>query len=460
MESNFAKRLKKESLEKRLAVLEENYQALERDYKEAGDADEKNRLQSKLDRKLEEIEKIDQELNQLIKCSIIVELVELVDILNNYFGEQRNDILRAYNLSLPNRLIDKEKIPQNATELINGLQLPQQQDTYSYIDKFVGYLFLLLKQTVSVELKPRLKAWAEENINNCEQLLEQLREELKKREQQCYPVLLVAISERKGSYVVEAWLNKNIAQYNLYASSDCEQLTINQQSEIATDETLNNVPELLKNLIAQSFDKCQKYLKQIHIFLPSKFMNYAVDWWQNWQENEEQEDNYTPTIGEDYEVLLRCSERLRGKSPPVFKWREKGYILKSKLTQPAKQIFVLRDSNNWKTLLRQLKQDEPAIAVTITTVFQQKQPGTILWQSAVPLALWIRQQLPQIENKSVLDELLKDCCLKEVPNQVKLKRVEAIDCEPPENHVGRHLCLLWDDPNLLPPEQLLTEINL
>ncbi|PAX60143.1 CHAT domain-containing protein [Brunnivagina elsteri] len=58
-------RLKKESLEKRLAVLEENYQALERDYTGAGDADEKNRLQSKLDRKIEEIDKITKELSQI-----------------------------------------------------------------------------------------------------------------------------------------------------------------------------------------------------------------------------------------------------------------------------------------------------------------------------------------------------------------------------------------------------------
>jgi Effector-associated domain 9/CHAT domain len=62
---NLAQRLKKDSLEKRLAVLEENYQALERDYRGAGDADEKNRLQSKLDRKLEEIEEITKELNQI-----------------------------------------------------------------------------------------------------------------------------------------------------------------------------------------------------------------------------------------------------------------------------------------------------------------------------------------------------------------------------------------------------------
>ena len=62
---SLAQRLKKESLEKRLAVLEEDYKGLERDYRGAGDTDEKNRLQSKLDRKIEDIEEITKELNQI-----------------------------------------------------------------------------------------------------------------------------------------------------------------------------------------------------------------------------------------------------------------------------------------------------------------------------------------------------------------------------------------------------------
>ncbi|PAX60142.1 hypothetical protein [Brunnivagina elsteri] len=82
MESNFAKRLRKESLEKRLVELEKNYQALERDYRGAGDADEKDRLQSKLDRKIELIDKIIKELNQ-IKNS---QNEELINILNKYIS--------------------------------------------------------------------------------------------------------------------------------------------------------------------------------------------------------------------------------------------------------------------------------------------------------------------------------------------------------------------------------------
>ena len=457
MGSNLAKRLKKESLEGRLALLTQNYQGLERDYQEAGDADERNRLQSKLNRKLEEIKEITQEVDKLNQEINNSSIVELINILNNCFDEQRNNILDAYRLSLPNRLIRKEEIPKNAIELINSLQIPQKQNTYSYIDKFVGY-FCLLEKTVSFEIKQRLKQWAEVNVNDCQKLVKHLEQELKNRKNKCSPGLLVAISERKGSYVVEAWLNKNITQDEQGLLSNWEQLRINSQAEMSTNETLDNVPNLLKKLIAQSFEKCQKYLKQVHIFLPAKLMNYGIDSWENWQGYEE-DNEYTTTIGDEYEVLLRCSERLRGNSPLIINWREKGDILDSKLLQPAEDIFILGNSSNPKSLFKKLKFDEQAIAVKITTVFQQKEPGTLLWKTGLPLALWIRKQLPQIQNQSVLDEVL-NCSLKELPSKVRRKRLDAYDHESPENHVGRHLCLLWDDPSILPPEQILTPVNL
>lgn len=59
---SLSQRLKKESLEKRLVVIEKDYQALERQFREAGDADEKSRLQSKLNSKVEELEEIEKEL--------------------------------------------------------------------------------------------------------------------------------------------------------------------------------------------------------------------------------------------------------------------------------------------------------------------------------------------------------------------------------------------------------------
>ncbi len=151
----------------------------------------------------------------------------LIDVLKIYFNQEINEILIAYKASLPNRLIDN-KIPEDATEVISGLLLPQeQQEVYTYVEKFVGYL--LLDPKICPEFKEKLKIWAEKNIENCRKLIEQLIQGKQQKEQQCNPGLMIAISASKNSYVVEAWLIKDLSQYHRESYSNCEQLKIDNQ---------------------------------------------------------------------------------------------------------------------------------------------------------------------------------------------------------------------------------------
>jgi hypothetical protein len=375
---------------------------------------------------------------------------KLIHILTKYSNNldttYKNQILYAYSLSLPKRTTSEDKTLQNVEGIINELiKMPLQKDNYSCIDKFV--LNLLLEDISCLELNKKLTEWRDKNIHDWNKL----DEELRRRRKECYPVLMVAISEQKPNYVVEAWLLKNLAKDNQYSSSDFEHLTINQQ----TDETLKNIPQLIKELISQRYDKCREPLEQIHIFLPAILMYYAVDCWKI--DNNE----LARTIGEEYEVVLRCSERLRGRDRLFNKWYSKKSNFSSNLGEPAEEIFQLANSDSRKSLLKELLQKNEVLAFKITTFSQQKELGPLLWQASVPIALWIRQQSASVENKSEeLDTILKKDELYKIPNKVKIKRLDAFDCEPPETHIGRHLCLLWDDPNLLPPTQNLTQSKL
>lgn len=450
--TSLALKLRKESLQGELENCNKNFEEVDRKYRREPNPEVKNSLKDQKDELLEKIEQIEKELLDLKSSSDR----ELLARLRPYFDREKDKIQNAYKLALPERLIDNE-LPQSLEGLMSGLQLPQPNEDYSCLEKFVGHC--LLDQNLNYELKQELKEWAEENIQNSQQLLDDLSQERRRREQQaqqCEPGLLVAISEREKDYCVEAWLIKNINRYQQNSSSDCERLKIDGKESV--NKTLSEVPNLIQNLIYQSLGKCDRDLKQVHLFVPHKLMNSPFDCWKNCQD-EEYEDDYSSTIGEDYEVLLRCSERLRGKSPHIFKWRDKGYKFKSELRQAAVNIFILIDSRNPKILFRKLK-DDRAIAVKITTVFQNKEPGILLFKAATPIALWIRQQIPNTDNRSALDNIIGSCCLQELPDRVKSNRLDALACEPPESHVGRHLCLLWDDPDLLPPEQLLTDDNL
>jgi vWA-MoxR associated protein C-terminal domain/vWA-MoxR associated protein middle region (VMAP-M) 1/Effector-associated domain 1 len=391
------------------------------------------------------------DLNEFYQKTDIYKYEKLIDILKLYLQQERNQIIIAYKASLPNRLIDK-KMPENEKEIISGLLLPENKDVYSYVQKFVGYL--LLNKQVSVPFKQDLQKWAKENIHDCTQLIAELTQEQKQREQQCNPCLMIAISQSGNDYAVEAWLIKNLVQYHRESFSDCEQLKIDNKSEIPTDQNFSNLPKIIIDLIQQSLIKSNKDIKQIHIFLPSELMNHDFDAWRT-EECDEGEEDFVTGISEDYEVVIRCSDRLRGKSPPVFKWRHKGNTFKDKLEQYANSVFVLGSSDNQKTLFDQVKQ-EHVIAVKITSVFDKGDVlGKIIFKSALPLALWTRKQIPDIEEEFnlILKHENNDISLKELPSQFKRKKGEG------KNNIN-HLCLLWDDPDLLPPEQLLTQEKL
>ncbi|MEM8940453.1 MAG: hypothetical protein AAGC64_14030, partial [Bacteroidota bacterium] len=188
-----------------------------------------------------------------------------------------------------------------------------------------------------------------------------------------------------------------------------------------------------------------------HIFLPYKLMNYDVDSWKT-RENENE------IIGEMYEVFIRSSERLNPKEPRTKIWQRKGTIF-SELNKSAPYIFKLCDGDE-NDLEIDCAEDD-VTAVKITTVFQQEQPGFVLWKSGIAIALWIRQECPNFENKLVLNKIVQESqIIGNIPKIVKKIRKKSIRCKPRENHIGYHLCLLWDDPNLIPPTQKLTHKNI
>lgn len=379
---------------------------------------------------------------------------QLIEILYFYWDRDKKILLKVYNKTRPSRThkINPEQ-PNNATKLINGLNIQSKKEwRYYYIEKFVidlieNYLDL------SIVLKEELKSWSETYIDNYEDKREHIEQEKIDEQKRCNPCLFVAISSEGNKYYTEAWLVKNISQYHRESSSDCEFLIIENQQQFSTDEKLTNLPILIKKFIKESLNRCKKYLKQIHVFLPSHLMNYGIDCWENWQDDDDgDDDDYKTSIEEEYEVILRFSEHLRGQNNDYYKWLEKGEILKNKVDESVVNILLEGNENSPKTLFKKFKGEE-IIAVKIINVFEKKEPGTLLRKAGIPVAIWIREQLTKVDIAQELENLLQQdnqyILLKELPKRVKMVRGE-------DTVISKCLCLLWDEPNLLPPEQLLT----
>ncbi len=360
-----------------------------------------------------------------------------------------------------------------------------QERNYNCLEKFVGNLiiFLLdkeLEQEMDNSVTLELDNWLQESLsqnNNItySELIEQLRQKMCLREEQCNPGLLVAVSEYLTDYFLEAWLIKDINQYirdDAVNSNTCislrfkvEQRTLEKDQllietdKIPIDKKLSNLSKLIRQLI-NDLNEQKIDVEQIHIFLPYKLMNYQADCCQAYEDEQE-------SIGEEYEVIIRCSERLRGKSPRTSKWKKKCLNLRSNLNQKITNDIVINGNETEAKLLEnKLKKDKQAIAVKITKTFENEQPGELLWKSSMPIAVWIRKQLPEVDNETELNKLLRNesnsenIYLKDLPTKVTSSRIDASGHNPAESHCGRHICLLWDDPNLLPPEALLTHARL
>ena len=449
---SLVRRLERESLEQELEARQRDFKDVDRKYRwERNPADE-NALKNQRDDLLDKIKDIENRLQKLG----IARKQELIEILQPTYQQRQYVILSAYRSSLPPRQIFTDNPSElSLSQLIVNLHLLVNGEPYIPIHKFIG--FLLLDQHPEFELKEQLRTWIKEDIEDLTLLLAKVEQEKQDCQEQENPYLLVAISKRESQYMAEAWIIDHPKDYDRSQASGCQQIKINEKAEWPTDQRLTNMPALIRQLRDSCVKHhCEKSICQIHIFLPSELISHSVD---TWKSDEDEDEEFSRTFGENYEVMVRYSERLRGKTEAILKWREKGRKMKQQLHQPASHVFLPGNNSRPKSLFNQLTA-ETTIAVTLTSPARQKELGLLL-RSGIPLALWIRNTMPHVDCPSVLDRCLGGCqALQTLPSQVKATRREAFDEDEPNKHVGRHLALLWDDPDLVPPKQLLTQQNL
>ncbi|MBD2267896.1 hypothetical protein H6F62_03665 [Anabaena sp. FACHB-1391] len=384
----------------------------------------------------------------LFANKINIPQLELIEILNNDFEANKKIYIRTYQASKRKNLIE-EKQPENMEDIIKNLNT--FQDYYYNYMKFVVYLIETEdQQSLDENIRDQLTTWLNDNVKqDIRSKLSEERTTERIQQRELNPCILVKIISEDQGYVVCAWLIENNNLDDRNSGSVCHTPMIN---DYKADNNLTGVEGMVRKLIQQCITITNNEPQEIHIFLPLKLMNHPVDCWKMYEDERE-------TIGEKYQIFIRCSEGLIGKNPRVIAWQKKGKLISENLSQRANEIFFMAVDTKVETLEKKLKM-ENARAAKIIPVFQNNLPGEILWKAAVPLALWVRQELSGIDNRTVLDELINDFDLKELPEKVRLKRLDAMDQNPEENHVGRHLCLLWDDPNLLPPQQNLTDTKL
>lgn len=457
--------LLKERLENLLAKLEATYKQLDytsslsdqENLKRQADAIEKQcRLVA------EECETVEQTLQQqaqaqgLTLAALLADSSpterSLLDLLQPY-AESLSDLLRAaYQSACPNDW--RGPRPADLSDMVATLEtmvLDAQGDLP--VLKFAAHL--LASETLPAPLPPLLQTWAEQQNPQFDQVVQRARQAVVAAGlatlAEPHLMVLVRRSNQQSSnpqqfqdqYFVDAWMVPNVATYRAESGEGCHALTVEHDTY-----AIAQLPELIGTLL----DQCENYSTSrpvIEIFLPLEQLNEPVDCWPRVDEFAIVQ---TP-ICCDYRVAVRSQERLA----PTYRrnyatWRDRWRSLQNVAPSPIATAFDSADCANLQALALKLIAQKHIAGLTVTQPTRLPDVFRLILQTAMPLALWVRQ------NSSELDQpqcdqalaLLLDGCASKLSERVQQQRIESLE-QDTNAHIGHYLALLWEDPYRLPP---------
>ena len=458
-----SKQLQLELIQDQLAIQERDYKSVAKELKLAIDPVAINRHQDRLANLQEEIDVLEEKekkLQQELARDIVQQSLSELKFLLQSHHDQFYAICSAYISVLKYRSRRLKDEPKTPDDIINQLvQIPQGQSSHEALEEFVAHLIYGVQ---SSELISALQHWGRRRLgDDWDVLLHHLERRQVEQTQQGQPALLILISrndeastqsQSEAHYQVKAWLIPDVQHYKAYRQG-INPIGISGRTgdETYSLESLDlELPKLISQCLTESsqpFDKDS----ELHICVPVELMNHAVDRWRLI-------DNYGAVqlpLGREYKVVLRCTDRLSRSYRQAKQWKLKWERHQSLLTRTAHEVFMPGDDSDLEDLYYDLSEADETIVglkvVQVPSCAVENNLFGVLLQTGTPLAIWCREQLANETHETELDRVLNACCLENLPQTIKKERRNAR--KQPENaHIGHHLSLLWDDPDLVPPK--------
>jgi vWA-MoxR associated protein C-terminal domain len=192
----------------------------------------------------------------------------------------------------------------------------------------------------------------------------------------------------------------------------------------------------------------------IEIFLPSNLMCMEID---RWKITDPIADEIT--LGIKYPIRLRSLERLDldyldSYLSDWYKcWDKVRIVFQHESIQDIFEHLEDVESFNWKLLKNKLN-DKIGLKVTCThPKSMRKDLFRAILQATTPVAIWIRNDIPDLDRVTAIDEILTCRPLSHLCESVRQTRGLA-DAQEAE-HIGRHLAVLWENPYRLTPDVMV-----
>ncbi len=386
------------------------------------------------------------------------DLKEILQLHDDHFGKMQQAYQAIVKARSFNRRINIETIESLITEL---LRFPKGRSSFTALEEFAARLIFLSNKDDLICL---LQRWGEQHCKDWSELLGQIvKQDEQDTKVQTALLIMISCSEEAATqsqdgeeYRVQVWLIENVEQYKT-ARQGYRTVGLDINSGLTGDETYprEEIPDALKKFFEQvNFDDELSHDSEVHIFLPQELLNCNVDCWKLIKGIRDD-----ISIGHNYKVFVRLYERLSRSYQYSKKWKKKWNRINNLLQEDASNIFegcADGDLEDLDGFYCELCDEESKNLVGLKLIKAPNQDNftdivKLISKVGLPLALWGRANLSESTNEVELNRVLEACPLANLPQTVKNERRNSRK-KPLNCHIGHHLSLLWDDPDLVPPK--------
>jgi hypothetical protein len=189
----------------------------------------------------------------------------------------------------------------------------------------------------------------------------------------------------------------------------------------------------------------------IEFILPWALLNEDVDWWRK-----ESRSTRPTALAMDYPIVVRSLERLRTRRWHRV-WHERWRRLRSSPTQCRTYWSQPAGEDYFTRLETELKADDQVVSLVLSEppvgpgrTGQQEAEAAL--RAGLPVIIWHRADCGSVDFRAAVKRLISDRGLAQLPMRAKELRLAALGLEPDQrdSHIGRHLTVLWDDPERRP----------
>lgn len=232
--------------------------------------------------------------------------------------------------------------------------------------------------------------------------------------------------------------NHCTAQVWIYLGKNTESILTrdaNEAIDLSSEESKSQFTDDLVEALSESEYLPHSNHEQVvlEFILPLSMLSLDIDQWS---------DHDQQVLGNDYRILVRPQERIRRKRLQRF-WKP----IPPDMMQLNDCSQIIDSEESWKLNHEQLLSDAKENKHSVIFKFSPKDHDLLAGyiRKGLPVLLWPRMSSQDLEKGFCMKEMFGSQFLPDLPKRVLEARSRN------SNQIGRHLTLLWDDKDRLPP---------